>query len=54
MSRIAALLITLSLAACGMKGPLELPPGPHPEPLLGSGQKATAKNVSTPPPARNP
>ena len=26
MSRIAAVLIILSLAACGMKGPLELPP----------------------------
>ncbi|WP_371413220.1 lipoprotein [Dechloromonas sp. HYN0024] len=43
MSRIAALLIILSLAACGMKGRLERPPGPAPEPLLG-----TAKNVSTP------
>jgi len=46
MSRIAALLIILSLAACGMKGQLERPPGPAPEPLLGNG-KATAKDVST-------
>jgi predicted small lipoprotein YifL len=35
MSRIAAALIILSLAACGMKGPLELPP------------KGNAKDLST-------
>jgi len=46
MSRIAALLIILSLAACGMKGQLERPPGPAPEPLLGTNQPA-AKDVST-------
>jgi len=46
MSRIAALLIILSLAACGMKGRLERPPGPAPEPLLSSG-KAAVKDVST-------
>jgi len=46
MSRIAALLIIFSLAACGMKGPLERPSGPAPEPLLGSG-KTAAKDVST-------
>ena len=46
MSRIAALLIILSLAACGMKGQLERPPGPAPEPLLGNG-KAAVKDVST-------
>ncbi|MDR0775792.1 MAG: lipoprotein [Azonexus sp.] len=49
MSRIAALLIVLSLAACGTKGPLELPPGPAPKPILGSGQPATVVDVSTPP-----
>lgn len=46
MSRIAALLIILGLAACGMKGQLERPSGPAPEPLLGSG-KTPAKDVST-------
>jgi predicted small lipoprotein YifL len=46
MSRIAALLIILSLAACGMKGRLERPPGPAPEPLLGNAKPA-AKDVST-------
>jgi predicted small lipoprotein YifL len=46
MSRIAVLMIILGLAACGMKGPLERPSGPAPEPLLGSG-KSTAKDVST-------
>jgi len=35
MSRIAAALIILSLAACGMKGSLELPP------------KGNAGNLST-------
>jgi len=47
MSRIAALLIILSLAACGMRGPLERPPGPAPEPLLGNPKPAAAKDVST-------
>jgi predicted small lipoprotein YifL len=46
MSRIAVLMIILGLAACGMKGSLERPSGPAPEPLLGSG-KSTAKDVST-------
>ena len=34
MTRIAAVLLTIGLAACGMKGPLELPPGPAPTPLF--------------------
>ncbi len=46
MSRIAALLIILSLAACGMKGRLEMPPGPASDPLLGHAKPA-AKDVST-------
>jgi predicted small lipoprotein YifL len=53
MSRIAAVVLSFSLAACGMKGPLELPPGTAPEPLLGN-PKATkpapkpgASDVST-------
>ena len=53
MTRFAAVLLTLSLAACGMKGPLELPPGPAPAPLLGTAKaakpavKAGAADVST-------
>jgi len=45
MSRIAALVIFLGLSACGMKGPLELPPGPGSAPLLGTpkGAKPAAK-----------
>lgn len=53
MSRIAALLIVLSLAACGTKGSLELPPGPAPEPLLGNGKPAAA-DVSMPSRSQNP
>jgi len=55
MSRFAAILLTLltctSLAACGLKGPLVLPPGPVPEPLLGTSKpasKSAATDVSTP------
>lgn len=61
MSRIPAALLlalaALSLAGCGMKGPLELPPAPAPTPLLGKPKTAPAKagapDVSTPtrPPA---
>jgi len=40
MTRIAAVLLTIGLAACGMKGPLVLPPGPAPEPLLGTPKAA--------------
>ncbi|MDR1996577.1 lipoprotein [Azonexus sp.] len=48
MSRIAALLIVLSLAACGTKGLLELPPGPAPQPLLSGSKQPVAADVSTP------
>ena len=34
MSRIAAALLILGLAACGQRGPLVLPPGPPPTPLI--------------------
>ncbi len=63
MSRIAALLIVLSLSACGMKGPLVLPPGPAPEPLLGNPKPTvpakkqpaqTGADVSTDTPTQKP
>jgi len=49
MSRIAALIMIFGLAACGMKGPLELPAGPAPEPLFGTPKaaKASSTDVST-------
>lgn len=28
-------IIALFLAGCGLRGPLEMPPGPPPEPILG-------------------
>ena len=55
MSRIAALIMIFGLAACGMKGPLELPAGPAPEPLFGTPKaakpaaNASVGNVSTDP-----
>jgi hypothetical protein len=60
MSRIAALLIILGLAACGMRGPLERPTGPAPEPLFGNPKPAppaspaakTGPDVSTTPTAK--
>ena len=42
MSRIFAIALALSLAACGFKGPLEMPAGPAPEPLLGNPKPAKA------------
>lgn len=47
MLRIAAVFVILSLAACGVRGPLELPQGPAPEPLLGN-SKATGKQAPAP------
>ncbi|MEN3371560.1 lipoprotein [Dechloromonas sp. ZS-1] len=47
MSRIAVALLCLSLTACGLKGPLVLPPGPAPEPWLGNAKP-------TPKPAKRP
>jgi len=47
MSRVIAVLLTLCLAACGMKTPLELPAGPVPEPLLGN-PKPTKSTVKQP------
>jgi len=42
MSRIAVALLTLCLAACGMRGSLVLPPGPAPAPLLDKLKPATS------------
>lgn len=49
MSRYLAVLLALSLSACGMKGALQLPPGTPPEPILGNPKPAQpgAKDVST-------
>ena len=44
MTRIIAALLTIGLAACGMKnGPLTLPPGPPPPPLIDSLLHSPAK-----------
>ena len=50
MSRLTAVILTLCLAGCGMKGSLVLPPGPAPAPLFGNPQPAPAPS-KTPPPA---
>lgn len=47
MSRIVAALLTLCLAACGMRGPLEMPSGPPPEPLFGNPKPAPATPPAT-------
>ncbi|WP_139326270.1 LPS translocon maturation chaperone LptM [Azonexus hydrophilus] len=47
MSRIAAVLIILSLAACGMKGPLELPPQAGKPASAGAGDVSTAQRSNT-------
>ncbi|WP_371323660.1 hypothetical protein VX159_14865 [Dechloromonas sp. ZY10] len=54
MLRLAALLLALTagsqLTACGLKGPLVLPPGPAPEPLFGNA-KAPVQPATKPLPA---
>ena len=45
MTRIIAALLTLGLAACGMKGPLERPSGPAPEPLFGNPKPAPTTKI---------
>lgn len=42
----AALL--LAVTACGTRGPLTLPPGPAPEPLLGNPKPAKAAPQNIP------
>ena len=42
MSRLTAVILTLCLAGCGMKGSLVLPPGPAREPLFGNPKPAPA------------
>lgn len=52
MSKYTVALIlagaAICLTACGMKGSLELPPGPPPEPLLGN-RKPAPKPAPTKP-----
>lgn len=47
MSKIIAVVLSFSLAACGMKTALVMPAGPAPEPLLGnpSSAKSTTKQA---------
>jgi len=52
MSKIIAIVLSLSLAACGMKTALVMPAGPAPDPVLGNPPsakqpKANAPDVST-------
>ena len=58
LSLLLALTALSSLSACGTRGPLTLPPGPAPEPLLGNPSTALKPgqgHVSPPiKPARNP
>jgi predicted small lipoprotein YifL len=48
MSKILAIFLALALTACGYKGPLEMPPGPAPEPLLGNPKPAKPAPVPVP------
>lgn len=52
MSKIIAVVLSLSLAACGMKTALVMPTGPVPEPLLGNPKPA--KPTGTQPTANAP
>jgi predicted small lipoprotein YifL len=47
MSKIIAVVLSFSLAACGMKTALVIPTGPAPEPLLGhpTPAKSTARQA---------
>ncbi|HWV17518.1 MAG TPA: lipoprotein [Rhodocyclaceae bacterium] len=49
------LLLTLlfALAACGTRGPLELPPGPRPKPVFGE-RKPTSVQQTLPDNSNNP
>jgi len=44
----ATLLAACLLQACGTRGPLILPPGPAPEPLLGNPKPAPKTNPQAP------
>jgi predicted small lipoprotein YifL len=46
MPRILAIALVALLTGCGLKGPLEMPPGPIPEPLLGKSTNRTAPPVT--------
>ncbi len=47
-SLLILLLSLCSLAACGTRGALVLPPGQPTPPLLGAGHADAGKDVSTP------
>lgn len=54
MPKILTVFLLLTLAACGTRGPLYLPPGEAPEPLLGGkprplNQTAGKKTTQTAP-----
>ena len=53
MTKFLAFLLAFSLTACGYKGPLTLPAGPAPEPLLGNPKPTPAKQP-TPVETRTP
>ncbi|MDE2598680.1 MAG: hypothetical protein KGL40_03545 [Rhodocyclaceae bacterium] len=48
MRSLTLLLLPLALAACGTRGPLELPPGPPPKPLFGGGSSSNAPAKQAP------
>jgi predicted small lipoprotein YifL len=48
MPRLLAILLATTVSACGMRGPLVLPPGPAPEPVLGSIFKQTPARPQPP------
>lgn len=49
MRLLSALILLSTLSACGTRGPLELPPGPPPKPLLGGSSSAPTPVKQTPP-----
>jgi predicted small lipoprotein YifL len=49
MRLLTSLSLLFVLTACGTRGPLELPPGPPPKPLLGGTPAQTKQVPQTPP-----
>ena len=48
MPRLTAILLATLVAACGSRGPLVLPPGPPPTPILNYPIPAPAKPKAPP------